>query len=428
LGWPGARRPGRDLFVILLLVVMIVGAATGNGLVVGLSALAFVVTVTARAWAAMSLQDLEYRLGGELTHAIIGDEVEVIMSFENRKPLPVPWLRVSEFIPRGLEVVGREEDFIDYMNGTPVNETVSLGRYERLKRRHRLRALSRGHYRFGPSELISGDLFGLYVRKKRLERHEWGLIVYPKVIALPELDIRAARPIGDMRTLVPLWRDPTRPAGIREYRPGDPVKSIDWKASARRGDLFVRVFDPSVSLHAVILVEGGVTDRPWEGFRLDVLEAVASCAASVATLAVDSGFRTGLITNSTLSLGGRNVVQPATGAGQLSIILESLAMMRPVTMAGLHDLAMNEGRDAIPAGATIIFIAGLLRDRPAAYIADLARRGHPVIALWVGREDPPAIPGLTVLDYRRRFGMGQGPEESMFARPRGDRAVEAPNG
>ncbi len=408
----------RDLFVVLLFVVIIVGAVTGSALVVALSGLAFVVAVTARIWSALSLEQINYSLQSETTHAFIGDEIEMVLNVENRKPLPIPWLRISEFIPKGLEVVGQEEEFIDYMGGTPLEEAVSLGRYERLKRRHRLKALGRGHYHFGPSELVSGDLFGLYVRKAALQRHSWNLIVYPDTQPLPDLELSTARPIGDAKHRLPVWRDPTRPAGIREYRPGDPVKTIDWKSTARRNELFVRVFDPSVSQYAVVLTEGTTTDRPWEGFRLDVLEALASCAASVARHALEHDFRTGLIVNSTLSLGGRNVVRPASGPTQLASIMESLAMMRPATMSSLQQLATANARDAIPAGATIFFVAGQLRQSAVAYVSELSRRRHPVTTLWVGREDPPEIPGLNIVDYRSLFGVGSTLEESMFMRPK----------
>lgn len=416
---PGAVL--RDLFVILLLVVIIVGAATGNALVVALSGLAFVVAVTARLWSALSLEQIEYTFSSTTTHAFIGDEIDVVLNIENRKPLPLPWLKISEFIPQGLEMVGREEEFIDYMGGTPLEETVSLGRYERLRRRHSLRALNRGHYHFGPSELVSGDLFGLYVRNSKLTRHRWNLIVYPDTVPLPDLSLSTARPIGDTRHRMPVWPDPTRPAGIREYRPGDPVKSIDWKSTARRNEMFVKVFDPSVSQYAVILTEGTTTDRPWEGFRLDVLEALASCTASVAQHALEHDFRTGLIVNSTLSLRGRNVIRPASGPTQLASIMEALAMMRPATMSSLQQLALANARDAIPSGATVFFVAGQLRESAVAYVSELARRGHPVTTLWVGREDAPNITDLNVIDYRQLFGVSDGPIEDMFMRPSGQR-------
>ena len=428
--WPGQapENPAaviRDLFVILLLIVMIVGAVTGSALVVALSALAFVVTVTARLWSALSLKDLDYSMTGSTTHAFVGDEIEVALEFQNRKPLPVPWLRVHELVPLGLEVVGKEDEFLDYMGGTPMDEVVSLGRYERLRRRHTVRALKRGHYNFGPSKISSGDLFGLYTSEKLVDRHAWSLVVYPETQPMPELDLPNARPIGDVRTRNKLWYDPTRPAGIREYRPGDAVRTIDWKATARRGEIFVRVFDPSVSQYVIILVEGTTTERPWEGFRMDVLEALASCAGSVAVRAADLGFRTGLITNSTLSLGGRNVIRPASGPQQLPSILESLAMMRPTTMARLDELARSRARDALPAGATVVYVTGQARESAVAYVLELARRGHPVITAWVGREAPPKLRGLNLRDHREQFGVQiEGEKRPPFARPAGNRAKE----
>ncbi len=418
----------RDLFVVLLLIVIIVGAANGNALVVALSGLAFVVAVTARIWSALSLEDISYSVSSTITHAFIGDEIELVIGVENRKPLPIPWLRIHEFIPQGLEIVGREDDFIDYMGGTPLDEAVSLGRYERLRRRHKVRAVNRGHYHFGPGELTSGDLFGLYVKKASVIRHDWNLIVYPDTVPLPGLELATARPIGDAKTRQPVWRDPTRPAGVREYRPGDPVKTIDWKTTARRNELFVRVYDPSVSQYAVVLVEGTTTDRPWEGFRLDVLEALASCAGSVAQHSLERGFRTGLIVNSTLSIGGRNVVRPASGPTQLADILESLAMMRPATMGGLQRLAMANARDAIPSGATVFYVAGQLKESAVAYVLELARRRHPVTTLWVGREDPPAIAGLNIVDYRSAFGVGSRMAGNEFARPGSSRNATADAG
>ena len=416
----------RDLFVVLLLIVIIVGAATGNALIVGLAGLAFVVTVTARLWSTLSLEEIRYTLSSDTTHAFIGDEIELVQSIENRKPLPVPWLRITEFLPQGFQLIGREDEFIEYMGGTPLEENVSLGRYERVRRRHRVKLVARGHYQVSHSALASGDLFGLYVRNRGLEPHAWNLIVYPDTVALPGLELAAARPIGDALSRVPIWRDPTRPAGVREYRPGDPVKTIDWKTTARRNELFVKVFDPSVSQYAVILTEGNTTDRPWEGFRLDVLEAVASCAASVARHALDSGFRTGLIVNSTLSLGGQNVVRPASGSHHLASIMESLAMMRPVTMSSLHDLAMANARDAIPAGASIFYVTGQVRENTVAYVTELAGRGHPVTTLWVGRDTPPALPRLNAVDYRETFGMVEPSGESMFRRPESSSVARRP--
>ena len=114
-------------------------------------------------------------------------------------------------------------------------------------------------------------------------------------------------------------------------------------------------------------------------------------------------------------------MRPASGPTQLGSILEALAMMRPATMGSLQQLALANARDAIPSGATIFFVAGQLRESAVAYVTELAQRGHPVTTLWVGREDPPAIPALNFVDYRSVFGVGRTLDESVYSRPGSNR-------
>ena len=200
-----------------------------------------------------------------------------------------------------------------------------------------------------------------------------------------------------------LWDDPSRPAGVREYRPGDSIKSVDWKTTARRGDIFVRQFDPSVSEHAVIFAEAVTTDVPWEGYRSDVLEGSMTAAASIANHALELGYKVGLVTNGVSSANGsHSVVTPGTGAAQLTLLLESLAMVHPIGVRSLDELARNK-RGSIPAGATLIFVGGIYNPRTINYLMGLKRTGHPVIILHTGREEPPDYPDFEVRDGRSMF-------------------------
>ncbi|MEX0762170.1 MAG: DUF58 domain-containing protein [Dehalococcoidia bacterium] len=412
----GAGNALSDLFVILLVVVVIVGAATGAPLVAALGALAVVVAVVARVWSRLSLEEVYYEREPSTDHAFLGDEIEVTFTLENRKPLPVPWVKVTDFVPLGLEVLDVDAAAQPFMGGTEVVETNSLGRYERVRIRHRLKAVRRGHYRMGPAHLQSGDLFGLYPTRRDEQQSRWSLVVYPRTVPMPGFILPSARPIGDARSPVRLWDDPTRPNGVREYRPGDPVRSIDWKTTARRGELFVRTYDPSVSQYAVILMDAVTTDKPWEGFQPEVLEAAVTGAASVAMHAIDSGYRVGLVSNG-IPPGERtrNVIPPGRGAAQLPLIMESLAMVRPMTVRTVEELVESRGAEAMPFGATVIYVAGQFQRGAVDYVARLSSRGHPVILLHVGEGEAPDLPGLDVRDMRRLFGAAAG--DSMFARP-----------
>lgn len=396
-------NPLGELFVLLLIVVVIVGAVAREPLIAAVGALAFVVAIASRIWAALSLEEITIDRTTSVDHAFQDDEIEITFTIENRKPLPVPWLEISEYVPRGLLIEGQKAVEQAYLGGAEMQASTSLGGYERVKVKRKLTALSRGTYRLGKTRLRSGDLFGLYPSEATLEHTPWSIYVYPTIKAIPGFSLPARRPIGDSVSRDRLWDDPSRPAGVREYRPGDPIKRIDWKTTAKRGDMFVRQFDPSVSEHAVIFAEAVTTDVPWEGYRSDVLEGTMTAAASLANHALDLGYNVGLVTNGVSSVSAsHSVVLPGTGASQLTLLLESLAMVHPIGVRSLDELARSR-RGAIPPGATIIHIGGIYHPQTMAYLLGLKRTGHPVIVLHTGREEPPDYPHFEVRDGRSMF-------------------------
>ncbi len=396
-----------DLFTLLLVIVVIVGAALGEPLIAAVGALVFVVTIAARLWARLSLEEVSY--GRELSadHLFQDDEIRLSLALENNKPLPVPWVRVRDFLPMGLQDATEVITERPFMGGSEITEVTSLGRYERVRINFRIRAASRGFYRLGPAKLESGDLFGMFGSTREEPQSTQTITVYPRVVPVPWLTLPAARPIGDSRTPNSLWDDPSRPSGIREYRPGDPLRSVDWKATARHTSqekLFVRTFDPSVSHYAVILLEAATTDRPWEGYLGNVLERAVTCAASVAVSASDEGHRVGLIANGVPPHNqGNAVIPPATSPGHLLAIMKSLAMVKPMAVKSLNELARHHGQGAMPPGATIIFVAGVFRPAAAEYVSGLGRRGYRVRTLYVGDDEPPELPDLNMLQVGPYF-------------------------
>ena len=411
-------NPMGELFVMLLIVVVIVGAVSHEPLISAVGALAFVVAIVSRVWAALSLEEITIDRSISVDHAFQDDEIEVTFTIENRKPLPVAWLEINEYVPRGLLIDGQKAVEQAYLGGAEIKVSTSLGGYERVKIKKKLTALSRGSYRLGKTRLRSGDLFGLYPSEATLNHTPWTLYVYPTIKAIPGFSLPARRPIGDSKSRDRLWDDPSRPAGVREYRPGDPIKSIDWKTTARRGDMFVRQFDTSVSEHTVIFAESVTTDVPWEGYRSDVLEATMTAAASIANHALDLGYNVGLVVNGVSSMSASHaVVPPGTGASHLTALLESLAMVHPIGVRSLDELARSR-RGVMPPGATIIQIGGIYNPQTMAYLLGLKRTGYPVIIVHTGREEPPEYPHFEVRDGRGMFleeRLSSGPAD--FSRP-----------
>ena len=403
------------LFEILLLVVVIVGASVGHALVVAVGALTFAVTMTARMWARLSLREVSYSVHPSTTRAFMGDEIELTISLENRKPLPVPWLRISEIVPEGIELLD-EDSFRPYLAGSEMSLVVGLGRYERLRLKRRIRALERGHYIVGPATLESGDLFGLHRSVSQTASPEWSLSVYPRIVQMPGFRLPSARPGGDVLTRRRLVEDVSRPAGLREYIPGDSIRSIDWKATARLNELQVRIYDPSMSHSVVVMLEIATSHSPWEGYRGDVLEAAVTGAASVALRATDLGYNVGLITNASMSSEGHSFVRPGRSPSHMPAILDALARVRPVTVHSLDNVARRHITNNVPFGATIVLVCGLIRQGVAEFLLEMKHRGNPVMVLWTGRDAPPSIPGLDIRDTRRLFGVEAESEDEMFRR------------
>jgi len=91
-----------------------------------------------------------------------------------------------------------------------------------------------------------------------------------------------------------LMEDPTRLAGVREYRTGDPLRRIHWKATARTGRLHSRIYEASTLIGANLILDFG---RAAWGDDPDRPELAITTAASIAAHLSDRRQQVGLVTN-----------------------------------------------------------------------------------------------------------------------------------
>ena len=406
-----------ELFMLLMLVVIAIGAGTGSALVVALGATAFVISAGGTLWSKLSLAEVAYDAAPSDSHAFVGDEIEIVLTLENRKPLPIPWVQLIEFLPTGLTPLGDEGiKRRAYAGGSEIVETTSLAGYERVRFRHKVRAHHRGHYSIGPTELRSGDLFGLFGTVRRDSRSPHGVTVYPRIVALDGWELPAAKPMGDILSRNTLLDDPSRPRSVRDYRPGDPLKRIDWKLSAKRDELTIRTYDQSVSNDVVVMLESRTVDYAWHGYKYDVLESSVTGAASIAVRCADLGYRVGLVANGVRPTRGvMSVIPTGDGPHHVREILGALAFIQPLSFTPLDSLAIDRGAPAISAGSSIILVAGFLTEPVVAYLHREQRDGHRTSIAWVGREEPPQVTGIRVVDAREVFKIDEDIEDLFMS-------------
>jgi uncharacterized protein (DUF58 family) len=175
-----------------------------------------------------------------------GERFDVRIEAHNRSVLPVLWMRLADTVPAELS------------SGGLFLRVISLLPRERVHLSYALAGKRRGYYTLGPLVAQGGDLLGSasYEQRGLGDDH---VIVYPKIIPLRSLDLPSQSPFGTLPSRERLFEDPTRIRGVRDYQPGDSLRRMDWKTSARVGSLQVRRFEPAIALETAIFVnlDGG---------------------------------------------------------------------------------------------------------------------------------------------------------------------------
>jgi uncharacterized protein (DUF58 family) len=216
-------------------------------------------------------------------HAFWGEFVPVNIHLTNKGRLPIPWIQVQESVAVQLK------------HGEPMHQVVSLGRGETAEFHYKVIARRRGYYQLGPLRLTTGDLFGIHPELIAFLPADY-LTVYPRLTPLTQLGLPSRLPFGTIASHQRLFEDPARPMGIRDFRSGDTIRQINWKASAHTRQLMVKTFQPAISLETAVLLNLHTPDYTF-GNRQDLAEWAIEVAASLAAHLVNQRQSVGLITN-----------------------------------------------------------------------------------------------------------------------------------
>ena len=268
---------------------------------------------------------LEYRRS--LSHRVVswGAEIELTTELVNAKWLPLVWLRVVDEWPRAVEGAGPGLRPGPARRSLLLDETYSVRWFERVRRHRTGRCLTRGVHRFGPARLEAGDPLGL-TTVERADADIGHLVVLPRVLPLTGFDDVGGRPLVEVDVRRSLVRDPLEVAGVRDYRAGDPLHAVNWRATARSGGTGLRVneFEPSMAPQTMLLANIQRFAHVYEGFDADRAELVLVVTASLAVGLADRGHAVGLACNGRLSNEWRSIeVEPDSGTS--GEILELLA-------------------------------------------------------------------------------------------------------
>lgn len=275
----------------------------------------------------------------------------------------VPDLELMLRLPNGLAVAEGE---------SPVALRLAPG--ERRVLPVRVRVDRWGGYRVGDVRLLARDAFDLF-RYEARHREERPLKAYPR----PE---RVAEGLQPAQTQVFSGNYVSRERGegiefadLRPFAPGDRIRRVNWRASARRGELWVNEYHPERNADVVVFLD---TFAEASGERGSTLVRAGRAASALVSHYLRHKDRVGFVVFG----GGLNWLQPRTGAAQLYRIVDALVDAEIVLNFAWRDVDVLP-RHTLPPKALVVALTPLLDERAVAALVDLRGRGFDVAVIEV---------------------------------------------
>jgi uncharacterized protein (DUF58 family) len=179
---------------------------------------------------------------------------------------------------------------------------------------------TRGDLHFGPVTVRLDGPLGLCAQQVRVELPQT-VKVFPDLSVLTKDALTLARAEDQASRRIARVRSEGREfESLREYRPGDDRRSIDWKATARRGKPFVRQHQPERNQQVIVMLDcGRHMAGAVEGRRK--FDHAVDAALRLSKVALDQGDLVGVMAF------GKDVkrwLPPRKGAEQLRVIAQAL--------------------------------------------------------------------------------------------------------
>jgi uncharacterized protein (DUF58 family) len=217
------------------------------------------------------------------SYAYPGDKIHVWVRLRLKRR-PLTWLMLNDASPP--LPVEREQGLL-----------LPPGAKKTWEFNYTLRTARRGYYSLGPLVLRYSDPFGFF-ESRRVVLPEDKVTVFPALKEMTHRRLPQVQASGEILAMRRAFEDYSRPAGIRDYRQGDSLRRIHWRATAHTGRPQSKVYDISASLCAVLLLNLHRPDYPaGPAETVQASELACSLTASLAIHLLAAGQRVGLAAN-----------------------------------------------------------------------------------------------------------------------------------
>ena len=163
-----------------------------------------------------------------------------------------------------------------------LKEIAYFGNFDKINFSKDIVCKYRGYYKVGQ---VKVELYDPLLLGKRLIdfNKEIDITVHPKVVPIRQKLLQSQDFYGTLKSSRHTLEDRTNIVNIRPYIPGDQLKNIHWKVSAKRDALQTKEFEQTVSTKLMVLLDGS---KP-SSIDLDREEKMVSFVASLVKMVLD---------------------------------------------------------------------------------------------------------------------------------------------
>jgi uncharacterized protein (DUF58 family) len=220
--------------------------------------------------------------------------------------------------PHNADIFDHVPDGLSFEN-LPLRVELQPGQQSEIG--YRLRPLKRGHFSFDHCEISLPSPLGLWSDKRLLNVVD-STRVYPDFARLYGGELLA---VDNWLSQLGVRQQQRRGLGLefhqlREFREGDSLRQIDWKATARQRTPIAREYQDERDQQIIFMLDCGRRMRSQDGELAHFDHALNACLL-LSYVALRQGDAVGL---STFASGRAHYLAPVKGTGQLNVLLNSV--------------------------------------------------------------------------------------------------------
>jgi uncharacterized protein (DUF58 family) len=183
---------------------------------------------------------------------------------------------------------------------------------------------------------------------------------------------------------------------VREYTPGDEVRTIDWNVTARFNTPFVKVFEEERELSVVLLVDVSASSAFGTNRQLKQ-DLVTEICAVIAFSASQNKDKIGIIFFSDKI---EKFIPPKKGRSHVLRIIRELIEFRPENKATNLQVALRYMTNVIKKRSVVFLISDFLTEPNYSDALKIANRKHDLVALRVIDKAETDIPPVGLIKLR----------------------------